>query len=134
MSFNPRDKKPLRSYGIEWVVTPFSFIPNITTTTSAPLAANTVGAVSVTIAGTGLYKMTLPGGAARMVVNYDLSMPTGTKGGFILEMDGDNSSATSGVVQFRVMTAGTTTLVNFTATTGQVVQGTILQQASSYTR
>lgn len=131
---NYREPKPVRAHGIEWKVTPFSFIPNVTTTTSDPLAANTVGQVVVTRANTGLYKVALSGGAPRMIVNYDISFPVGTKGGFIHELDGDNFNATVGSFQIRLMTTGTTTLVNFTATTGQVVYGTIWQQASSYTR
>lgn len=134
MGFLTRDKKPVRSIGIEWVAIPFSFIPNVTTTTSNPLAANTFGPVVVTLASTGLYKVALSGGAPRMAVQFDVSYPVGTKGGFIYELDGDNYTSTAGTFQIRHMTVGTTTLVNFTATTGQVVYGTVWLQASSYTR
>ncbi len=134
MAVNYRDPKPVRVYGVEWKVTPFSFIPNVTTTTSNPLAAGTTGQIVATLASTGLYKVALQGGAPKMIVQYNISYPAGTKGGFINELDGDNFNATVGTFQIRHMTVATTTLVNFTATAGQVVYGTIWQQASSYTR
>ncbi len=134
MGANYRDPKPVRTYGIEWKITPFSFIPNVTTTTSNPLVADTTGQVVATLTSTGLYKVALRGGAPKMIVDFNISYPVGTKGGFIWELDGDNYNSTAGTFQIRHMTVGTTTLVNFTATTGQVVYGTVWQQASSYTR
>ncbi len=132
MAGNSRDKKPIRGYGIEWVATPFSFIPNASDSTVAPAATDVVGAVSVTFQGTGLYRVSMPGGAPRMVV--DLSPPeTALKGLFEVEIG--TTSATVGQFQIRCFTWGTTTLVNFTATTSvQRVQGVVWQQASSYTR
>jgi hypothetical protein len=132
MGSNTRDKKPLRAYGIEWVGTPFNFIPNASDSTAAPLAANVVGSgVSVTIQGTGLYRVSLPGGAPNMVVN--LQLETALKGLYQIEVG--TTSSTAGQVQIRVFNFGTTTLANFAATTStQKVHGLILQQASSYTR
>lgn len=128
-----RDRKPLRSLGIEWICVPFQFTPNSSDSTAAPTAANVLGSgVSVTIQGTGLYRVQIQGGAPNMVI--DLSPPqTALKGLYQLELG--TVSATAGQFQIRVFNFGTTTLANFAATTSQqVVQGIAWLQCSSYTR
>ncbi len=60
-------------------------------------------------------------------------MESALKGAYAL--DAQNVSASAGTFQIRAYTGGTTTQVNFTATTSvQRVHGVIYQQASSYTR
>lgn len=133
MGANTRDKKPVKAYGIEMVANPFSFIPNATDSTLAPIASNVFGSgVSVTIQGTGLYRVQVGGGAPTQIVVLS-QLETALKGLFEIEIG--TTSATAGQFQLRVFTFGTTTLVNFTATTSiQRVQGVVWQQASSYTR
>src|SRR6185503_20453907 len=124
--FLNRDRKPVRSLGIEWVTAKFSFSPNSSSTTGAPTV--NYGPVSVTLQSTGLYRVTLPGGAPNMQPNFDVALPAGAKGSFIWELDGDNFNATQGYFQIRVMNVGTTTLANFTATTGIQVFGEVMLQ------
>ncbi len=132
MSYNTRDKKPLKTYGIEWVAIPFSFIPNITASTSSPLVANVVGPVTVSWTATGVYHCALQGGYPQMVLP-SVFMESALKGAYAL--DSQNVSGTGGTFQIRAYTGGTTTQVNFTATTSvQRVHGMVLVQASSYTR
>lgn len=132
MGANTRDKKPLRSYGIEWNVVPFSFIPNVSDSTGNPAAANTIGQVTVTRTGTGLYQVAAAGGAPRSVFvlgKYESAL----KG--LYEIEVGTTSSTAGLFQIRCFTYGTTTLVNFAATDSvQKVSGYLFQQASSYTR
>jgi len=132
MGANTRDPKPLRSYGVEWRVIPWSFIPNVSDSTASPAAANTIGQVAVTRTGTGLYQVAAYGGAPRAVFvlgKYESAL----KG--LYEVEVGTTSATAGLYQIRCFTYGTTTLVNFAATDSvQRVSGYLFQQASSYTR
>lgn len=133
MGFNYREPKPVRSYGVGWNVMPWSFVPNVTATTSNPLAANTVGPISVVRTSTGLYTVTITnGGAPIVLVQHTYEAPIGLQGQFWLQTQ--NCNDTLGTFQIVAMNVGTTTLVNFTATTGQVVHGLAMLQASSYTR
>lgn len=132
MGANTRDKKPVRTYGIEWNIIPWAFSPNTSDTTLDPAASQVIGQVTVTRAGTGLYHVTAAGGAPRSLFFLG-GLQTDLKGLFNIEVG--TVSTTVGKMQVRVFTYGTTTLVNLTATTsGQVVTGQIWQQASSYTR
>lgn len=133
MAYNPRDRKPLRTYGIEWVAVPFSFVPNASDSTANPAAANIVGPVNVSWTATGKYVVTLKGGAPNAVMAGTPLVETALKG--LFQMDAENVTATTGSFTIRAYTFATTTLINFTATTSvQKVHGVILQQASSYTR
>ncbi len=130
---NSRDAKPVKAYGIEWKVTPWSFVPNITTSTAAPLVANVVGPISVTISGTGIYTCTaLGGGSPRGVLVHACELPVGIKGTLWTQVQAYNVTVGSWVIN--CMTVGVSTAANFTATTGQVVHGYLFQQSSSYTR
>lgn len=133
MGSNTRDRKPVRAYGIEWVITPFSFIPNSSASTSNPTAANIVGPVTVSWTATGKYVVQLNGGSPASVVAGPPAVETVLPG--LFQADWQNVTSTSGQFTMRVYTAATTTLINFTATTSaQRVHGVIMQQASSYTR
>lgn len=132
MAANFRDKKPLRTYGIEWVATPFSFIPNVSDSTVSPLTTDVVGPVNVSWTATGLYHVAVKGGAPRAFLG-GLVLNTSATGRY--QIDATNVNATNGTFQIRAYTQATTTLVNFAATTAvQVVSGVLWQQASSYTR
>jgi hypothetical protein len=133
MPANYRDPKPIRSYGIEWRVTPCSFVPNASDTTAAPIANTTVGPISVARTSTGLYTVTLTGGGApRAIIQHSYEAPAGLRGQFWQQLSAVND--TVGTFVLWNMNVGTTTLVNFTATADQVVHLTVFQQASSYTR
>lgn len=132
MGANTRDKKPLKTYGIEWVAIPFSFVPNVSDSTASPAAANVVGPVNVSWTATGVYHVALQGGYPRMTVP-SVQQETALKG--LFQLDVTNVNATAGTFQIRAYTQATTTLINFTATTSvQKVHGLIFAQASSYTR
>ncbi len=129
MAANSRDKKPLRTYGIEWVATPFSFVPNASDSTAAPTS---FGPITWSWTATGLYIGTLKGGAPTAVLG-GLVLNTSATGRY--QIDSTAFSATAGTLRVRCYTQATTTLINFAATDAvQMVSGFILQQCSSYTR
>lgn len=131
MGANSRDKKPLRAYGIEWAAIPFSFVPNASDTTAAP--TKVLGPITVARTSTGLYTIKSTGGGAPNALFFaSYEAPVGLRGQFWQQVSSVNN--TVGTAILWNMNVGTTTLVNFTATTGQVVHGFMLQQASSYTR
>lgn len=133
MGANYRDPKPIRAIGMEWRAIPCSFVPNASDTTLAPVAANTVGPISVARTSTGLYTITItPGGAKTALAFPSYEAPTGLRGQFWQQVSACND--TVGTFVLWNMNVGTTTLVNFTATADQVVHLLLLQQASSYTR
>lgn len=133
MPVNSRKTDVMHSQGPMWTVIPFSFQPNVSASTSNPLSTQIVGPVSVSFAGTGLYNVSVLGGGAAGCVLAGLVCETALKG--LFQVDAANNSASNGTFQIRAYTYGTTTLVNFTATTSvQRVHGVIYQQCSSYTR
>ncbi len=133
MPFNFRDRKPLRAYGQDWVAIPFSFIPNTSDSTGNPATATIVGPVNVSWTATGVYHVAIKGGGFPQMTVPSVQQETALKG--LFQLDVTNVNAAAGTFQIRAYTQATTTLINFTATTSaQRVHGTILAQASSYTR
>lgn len=130
MAFNYRDQKPIKSLGIGWFATPCGFVPNASDTTVAPTTV--VGPITVARTSTGLYTITAKGGSPLMIVQQSYEAPAGLRGQFWQQLS--NVNDTVGTFVLWNMNVGTTTLVNFTATTDQFVHLTMFQQASSYTR
>jgi len=130
---NTRGAYPFRVVGGggEWRAIPFRRSPNVSDTTAAPTVIS--GPVTVARTSTGLYTITLtPGGANNVLLFQSYEAPVGLRGQFWQQVSAVNDTTCNAVLWN--MSVGTTTLINLTATTGQVVHGLFLAQCSSYTR